>query len=52
MSPYSISVGASGGIFGLMGALVAFAIIERNKIEKRYLSSLLQIIIINKYYLK
>lgn len=47
MSPYSISVGASGGIFGLMGALVAFAIIERHRIEKRYLSSLLQIIIIN-----
>lgn len=47
MSPYSISVGASGGIFGLMGALVAFAIIERHKIEKKYLSSLLQIIIIN-----
>jgi rhomboid protease GluP len=47
MSPYSISVGASGGIFGLMGALVAFAVIERHRIEKRYLSSLLQIIIIN-----
>lgn len=47
MSPYSLSVGASGGIFGLMGALLAFAIIERHKIEKRYLSSLLQIIIIN-----
>ena len=47
MSPYSISVGASGGIFGLMGALLAFALIERHKIEKRYLSSLLQIIIIN-----
>lgn len=47
MSPYGISVGASGGIFGLMGALLAFAVIERHRIEKRYLSSLLQIIIIN-----
>ena len=47
MSPNSISVGASGGIFGLMGALLAFAIIERHKIQKKYLSSLMQIIGIN-----
>ncbi|MCE5220805.1 MAG: rhomboid family intramembrane serine protease [Clostridium sp.] len=47
MSPNSISVGASGGIFGLMGALLAFAIIEKHKIQKKYLSSLMQIIVIN-----
>ena len=47
MSPNSISVGASGGIFGLMGALLAFAIIERHKIQKKYLSGLMQIIVIN-----
>lgn len=47
MSPYGISVGASGGIFGLMGALLSFSIIERHRIQKKYISSLIQIILIN-----
>jgi rhomboid protease GluP len=47
MSPYSISVGASGGIFGLMGALLIFGVIERHRIQKKFIWSLMQIIIIN-----
>jgi len=46
-SPRTVSVGASGGIFGLMGALLAFAFCERHKLEKRYIWSLIQVILIN-----
>ena len=47
INPDSISVGASGGIFGLMGALLAFAIVERKKINKEYTMGLIKTIGIN-----
>lgn len=47
MNPNSISVGASGGIFGLMGALLAFAIIERKKVNKEYTMGLIKTIGVN-----
>lgn len=43
----SLSVGASGAIFGLLGAMAAFAFKERSRIGKDYLTHLVSIIATN-----
>ena len=47
MSPESISVGASGAIFGLLGAMLVFGLKERDKIGKRYARNIIETIAIN-----
>lgn len=42
-----ISVGASGAIFGLFGAMLIFGIKNRAKINKAYIMSLVKVILIN-----
>lgn len=45
--PSSISVGASGAIFGLLGAMLLFGIKERQKIGKEYAKNILETIGLN-----
>ena len=46
MSDY-LSIGASGAIFGLMGGAIVFAIKEKDKIGKGFLSNLLSVVALN-----
>lgn len=42
-----VSVGASGAIFGLLGAMLVFGMKERHSIGKRYVKNIIQTIILN-----
>jgi len=46
-SPKSISVGASGAIFGLLGAMLVFGLKERHRIGKNYAKNILETIGLN-----
>ena len=46
-SPSSLSIGASGAIFGLFGAMVVFVLKYKDKIPKRVLNNLFGVIILN-----
>lgn len=46
-NPKSVSVGASGAIFGLLGAMLVFGLKEKNKIGKQYVKNILETLVIN-----
>ena len=48
-APKSLSVGASGAIFGVLGALLVFVIKEKDKLSKGTLGNILAVIALNLY---
>lgn len=49
LAPRSLSVGASGAIFGLMGALLVFVLRNRKKLNKGIIGNLIAVIAVNLY---
>ena len=49
LAPRSLSVGASGAIFGVLGAILVFVIKEKNKLSKGSLGNILSVIALNLY---
>lgn len=47
LQPETVSIGASGAIFGLLGALLVYAVKERGKIRKGAITNLLTVVGIN-----
>lgn len=47
LKPTILSVGASGAIFGLMGACIVFAVKRKDTIRKSFLRSIFQVLAIN-----
>lgn len=44
---YTVSIGASGAIFGLLGALLMFFILNRNNVNKRAITDIGTIVVLN-----
>jgi rhomboid protease GluP len=49
LAPNTLSIGASGAIFGLLGALLSFAIKEKDRINKGAITNIVVIVAINLY---
>lgn len=47
LAPKTLSIGASGAIFGLVGALLVFLLKERGRIRKGAIGNIISVIIIN-----